>query len=142
MLTASIYRDKLLTELILVLIFQGNVTFSCSDSQPVSVTFLNSTASYLALPADTGTEGLSVRLQLRTWNRDGRLFSVPLTRGPSPASLVLQLSGGSLWLSLRRPPQRTIQVFTGERINHSPTDIPLDTQVSFISANCFKCMVG
>ncbi|KAI4884192.1 hypothetical protein NFI96_005513 [Prochilodus magdalenae] len=94
----------------------GNVTFSCSDSQPVSVTFLNSTASYLALPTDTGTEGLSVRLQFRTWNRDGRLFSVPLTRGPSPASLVLQLSGGSLWLSLRRPPQRTIQVFTGQTV--------------------------
>ncbi|XP_036443090.1 LOW QUALITY PROTEIN: contactin-associated protein-like 5 [Colossoma macropomum] len=94
----------------------GNVTFSCSESQPVSVTFLNSTASYLALLADPGMEGLSVRLQFRTWNRDSRLFYVPLTRGLEPASLVLQLSKGSLQLSLRGPPQGTTQVSTGRSL--------------------------
>uniref|UniRef100_A0AAR2JZL6 Contactin associated protein-like 5a n=1 Tax=Pygocentrus nattereri TaxID=42514 RepID=A0AAR2JZL6_PYGNA len=75
-------------------IYTGNVTFSCSESQPVSVTFLSSTASYLAVLADPGMEGLSLRLQFRTWNRDSRLFYVPLTHGPEPASLVLQISEG------------------------------------------------
>uniref|UniRef100_A0AAR2J853 Contactin associated protein-like 5a n=1 Tax=Pygocentrus nattereri TaxID=42514 RepID=A0AAR2J853_PYGNA len=101
-------------------IYTGNVTFSCSESQPVSVTFLSSTASYLAVLADPGMEGLSLRLQFRTWNRDSRLFYVPLTHGPEPASLVLQISEGSIQLSLRGPPQDTTQVFTGERISHSP----------------------
>uniref|UniRef100_A0AAR2M5A1 Contactin associated protein-like 5a n=1 Tax=Pygocentrus nattereri TaxID=42514 RepID=A0AAR2M5A1_PYGNA len=97
-------------------IYTGNVTFSCSESQPVSVTFLSSTASYLAVLADPGMEGLSLRLQFRTWNRDSRLFYVPLTHGPEPASLVLQISEGSIQLSLRGPPQDTTQVFTGQSL--------------------------
>uniref|UniRef100_A0A8C1AQQ4 Contactin associated protein family member 5 like n=1 Tax=Cyprinus carpio carpio TaxID=630221 RepID=A0A8C1AQQ4_CYPCA len=59
-------------------IYTGNVTFSCSESSSVAVTFLSSTGSFLMLPADYSMESLSVRLQFRTWNQEGLLFSVPL----------------------------------------------------------------
>uniref|UniRef100_A0AAR2JEZ7 Contactin associated protein-like 5a n=1 Tax=Pygocentrus nattereri TaxID=42514 RepID=A0AAR2JEZ7_PYGNA len=128
----------------------GNVTFSCSESQPVSVTFLSSTASYLAVLADPGMEGLSLRLQFRTWNRDSRLFYVPLTHGPEPASLVLQISEGSIQLSLRGPPQDTTQVFTGERISHSPGQSICENQshwtrscnLSLLTGSCEKPHAG
>uniref|UniRef100_A0AAR2KDT3 Contactin-associated protein-like 5 n=1 Tax=Pygocentrus nattereri TaxID=42514 RepID=A0AAR2KDT3_PYGNA len=131
-------------------IYTGNVTFSCSESQPVSVTFLSSTASYLAVLADPGMEGLSLRLQFRTWNRDSRLFYVPLTHGPEPASLVLQISEGSIQLSLRGPPQDTTQVFTGERISHSPGQSICENQshwtrscnLSLLTGSCEKPHAG
>uniref|UniRef100_A0A8C1J9E1 Contactin associated protein-like 5 like n=1 Tax=Cyprinus carpio TaxID=7962 RepID=A0A8C1J9E1_CYPCA len=73
-------------------IYTGNVTFSCSESSSVAVTFLSSTGSFLMLPADYSMESLSVRLQFRTWNQEGLLFSVPLSLDPDPINLLLQLS--------------------------------------------------
>lgn len=94
---------------------QGNVTFSCSESQPVVVTFLSATTSFLVSPTDWAAEGLSVRLQFRTWNQDGRLLTVPLSQGPKSSSLILQLSGGGFLLTLRGVPQVTAQISTGEK---------------------------
>ncbi|GAA6072853.1 contactin-associated protein-like 5 [Tachysurus ichikawai] len=94
-------------------LFQGNVTFSCSDSQREAVTFLSATNSFLALPTDWAAEGLSVRLQFRTWNQDGCLLTVPLTQGPKSSSLTLQFSRGLFLLTVRGIPQGTAQISTG-----------------------------
>lgn len=110
---------------------QGNVTFSCSESQPVAVTFLSTTNSFLVLPTDWAAEGLSIRLQFRTWNQDGRLLTVPLSHGPKSSSLILQLSGGLFLLTLRGIPQGTAQISTGERIIKS-MKVTSETQTQFI----------
>ncbi|XP_076880731.1 contactin-associated protein-like 5 [Brachyhypopomus gauderio] len=94
----------------------GNVTFSCSESQPVAVTFSSPTDSFMALPADVGGAGITVRLHLRTWNRDGQLLLAPLTAPPDPTFLLLQLNGGLLHLSLRGPAQRTAQTTAGQSL--------------------------
>uniref|UniRef100_A0A8C1H3M7 Contactin associated protein family member 5 like n=1 Tax=Cyprinus carpio carpio TaxID=630221 RepID=A0A8C1H3M7_CYPCA len=87
----------------------GNVTFSCSESSSVAVTFLSSTGSFLMLPADYSMESLSVRLQFRTWNQEGLLFSVPLSLDPDPINLLLQLSQARLLLSLSGGQQNSAQ---------------------------------
>uniref|UniRef100_A0A8C1LGR8 Contactin associated protein-like 5 like n=1 Tax=Cyprinus carpio TaxID=7962 RepID=A0A8C1LGR8_CYPCA len=87
----------------------GNVTFSCSESSSVAVTFLSSTGSFLMLPADYSMESLSVRLQFRTWNQEGLLFSIPLSRDPDTINLLLQLSQARLLLLLSGGPQNSAQ---------------------------------
>uniref|UniRef100_A0A8C2CCW5 Contactin associated protein-like 5 like n=1 Tax=Cyprinus carpio TaxID=7962 RepID=A0A8C2CCW5_CYPCA len=87
----------------------GNVTFSCSESSSVAVTFLSSTSSFLMLPADYSMESLSVRLQFRTWNQEGLLFSIPLSRDPDTINLLLQLSQARLLLLLSGGPQNSAQ---------------------------------
>uniref|UniRef100_A0A8C2H0Y8 Contactin associated protein-like 5 like n=1 Tax=Cyprinus carpio TaxID=7962 RepID=A0A8C2H0Y8_CYPCA len=88
-------------------IYTGNVTFSCSESSSVAVTFLSSTSSFLMLPADYSMESLSVRLQFRTWNQEGLLFSIPLSRDPDTINLLLQLSQARLLLLLSGGPQNS-----------------------------------
>ncbi|KTF81564.1 hypothetical protein cypCar_00012130 [Cyprinus carpio] len=95
----------------------GNVTFSCSESSSVAVTFLSSTGSFLMLPADYSMESLSVRLQFRTWNQEGLLFSVPLSLDPDPINLLLQLSQARLLLSLSGGQQNSAQVLSGQNLN-------------------------
>ncbi|KAI2659090.1 Contactin-associated protein-like 4 [Labeo rohita] len=69
----------------------GNVTFSCSESSSVAVTFLSSTGSFMMLPADYSMESLSIRLQFRTWNQEGLLFSVPLSlNNQKPATMEIR----------------------------------------------------
>ncbi|KAK3533182.1 hypothetical protein QTP70_013011 [Hemibagrus guttatus] len=97
-------------------IYTGNVTFSCSESQAVAVTFLSAINSFLVLPTDWAAEGLSIRLQFRTWNQDGRLLTVPLSQGPKSSSLILQLSGGVFLLTVRGIPQGTAQISTGSSL--------------------------
>uniref|UniRef100_A0A672KAX8 Contactin associated protein-like 5 like n=1 Tax=Sinocyclocheilus grahami TaxID=75366 RepID=A0A672KAX8_SINGR len=87
----------------------GNVTFSCSESSSVTVTFLSSTGSFLMLPADHSMESLSVRLQFRTWNQEGLLFSIPFSRDPNTINLLLQLSQARLLLLLSGGPQNSAQ---------------------------------
>uniref|UniRef100_A0A8C1DB41 Contactin associated protein family member 5 like n=2 Tax=Cyprinus carpio TaxID=7962 RepID=A0A8C1DB41_CYPCA len=95
----------------------GNVTFSCSESSSVAVTFLSSTGSFLMLPADYSMESLSVRLQFRTWNQEGLLFSIPLSRDPDTINLLLQLSQARLLLLLSGGPQNSAQVFSGQNLS-------------------------
>uniref|UniRef100_A0A8C1VJP3 Contactin associated protein-like 5 like n=1 Tax=Cyprinus carpio TaxID=7962 RepID=A0A8C1VJP3_CYPCA len=97
--------------------YEGNVTFSCSESSSVAVTFLSSTGSFLMLPADYSMESLSVRLQFRTWNQEGLLFSVPLSLDPDPINLLLQLSQARLLLSLSGGQQNSAQVLSGQNLN-------------------------
>uniref|UniRef100_A0A671M322 Contactin-associated protein-like 5 n=1 Tax=Sinocyclocheilus anshuiensis TaxID=1608454 RepID=A0A671M322_9TELE len=89
--------------------YEGNVTFSCSESSSVAMTFLSSTGSFLMLPADHSMESLSVRLQFRTWNQEGLLFSIPLSRDPDTINLLLQLSQARLLLLLSGGPQNSAQ---------------------------------
>ncbi|XP_065097094.1 contactin-associated protein-like 5 [Paramisgurnus dabryanus] len=95
----------------------GNVTFSCSESSSVAVTFLSSTSSFLALPVDYGTEDLSVRLQFRTWNQDGLLFSVQLSHDPNLINLLVQLSQARLLLALSGEKLHSAQVFSGQNLS-------------------------
>uniref|UniRef100_A0A8C7S7D7 Contactin associated protein-like 5a n=1 Tax=Oncorhynchus mykiss TaxID=8022 RepID=A0A8C7S7D7_ONCMY len=76
-------------------IYSGNVTFSCSEPQLVSTTFLSSSSSFLSLPATlSASGGFAVRFQFRTWNPDGLLLSTRLAL--EPQRLELQISNSRL----------------------------------------------
>ncbi|KTF84414.1 hypothetical protein cypCar_00041034, partial [Cyprinus carpio] len=66
----------------------GNVSFTCTESIDVPVTFA-SPGSFLALPWVSGGESVSVTLQFRTWNKAGLLMTFDL-----------QHNAGTLWLYL------------------------------------------
>uniref|UniRef100_A0A3Q1EIB4 Contactin associated protein family member 5a n=1 Tax=Acanthochromis polyacanthus TaxID=80966 RepID=A0A3Q1EIB4_9TELE len=95
----------------------GNVTFSCSQPQLVSCTFLSSSSSFLSLPPPPppASGGFSARFQLRTWNPDGLLLSVQLN--PSPQRLELQIGGGRLLLGLHGSGRQRSEVSAGHRVN-------------------------
>lgn len=81
----------------------------------MAATFLSSSSSFLSLPAPPlppTPEGLSVRLQFRTWNADGLLLSAQLA--PEPQRLVLQISSGRLHLTHRTSALKTSEVSTGK----------------------------
>uniref|UniRef100_A0A8C1JI47 Contactin associated protein-like 5b n=1 Tax=Cyprinus carpio TaxID=7962 RepID=A0A8C1JI47_CYPCA len=81
-------------------IYSGNVTFTCSEPQLVSATFLSSSSSFLSLPLDAATETLSVTFQFQTWNREGMLLSAWLRR--ESERLLLLLVHGQLRLTHHR----------------------------------------
>ncbi|XP_051972805.1 contactin-associated protein-like 5 isoform X2 [Xyrauchen texanus] len=66
----------------------GNVTFTCTKSIDVPVTFA-SPGSFLGLPWSAGGESVSVSLEFRTWNKVGLLMTFDL-----------QHQAGTLWLYL------------------------------------------
>ncbi|CAB1346973.1 unnamed protein product [Coregonus sp. 'balchen'] len=94
----------------------GNVTFSCSEPQLVSTTFLSSSSSFLSLPAmPSASGGFTVRFQFRTWNPDGLLLS---TRLPlEPQRLELHISNSRLRLTHHMSAQQKEEVSTGHRVN-------------------------
>uniref|UniRef100_A0AAR2LGA1 Contactin associated protein-like 5a n=1 Tax=Pygocentrus nattereri TaxID=42514 RepID=A0AAR2LGA1_PYGNA len=95
----------------------GNVTFSCSEPQLVAATFLSSSSSFLSLPAPAPTlEGLSVRLQFRTWNPDGLLLSTRMVSEEEPCYLLLQISSGRLRLTHHTSDLKTSEVSTGKSV--------------------------
>uniref|UniRef100_A0A8C9XRN3 Contactin associated protein family member 5 n=1 Tax=Sander lucioperca TaxID=283035 RepID=A0A8C9XRN3_SANLU len=94
----------------------GNVTFSCSQPQLVSCTFLSSSSSFLSLPsAASATGGFSVRFQFRTWNPDGLLLAVQLN--PEPQRLEMQISNSRLQLTLHSSGRPKAEVSAGPRVN-------------------------
>ncbi|GAA6095802.1 contactin-associated protein-like 5 isoform X2 [Tachysurus ichikawai] len=96
----------------------GNVTFSCSEPQLVAVTFLSSSSSFLSFPAPVPSlDGLSVRLQFRTWNPDGLLLSSRLASDPEQRYLLLRISSGRLRLTHHASDLKTPEVSTGQRVN-------------------------
>lgn len=93
------------------IVFQGNVTFSCSEPQIVPITFVNSSSSYLLLPGIPQIDGLSVGFQFRTWNKDGLLLSTELSEGSG--ILLLSLEGGILRLQIQKATERAAEILTG-----------------------------
>ncbi|CDQ81686.1 unnamed protein product [Oncorhynchus mykiss] len=94
----------------------GNVTFSCSEPQLVSTTFLSSSSSFLSLPATlSASGGFAVRFQFRTWNPDGLLLSTRLAL--EPQRLELQISNSRLRLTHHMSAQQKEEVSTGHRVN-------------------------
>ncbi|KAL0963896.1 hypothetical protein UPYG_G00315040 [Umbra pygmaea] len=94
----------------------GNVTFSCSEPQLVSTTFLSSSSSFLSLQATPSVlRGFVVRFQFRTWNPDGLLLSTPLAL--EPQRLELQISNSRLRLTHHTSAQQKEEVSTGHRVN-------------------------
>uniref|UniRef100_A0A673WL58 Contactin-associated protein-like 5 n=1 Tax=Salmo trutta TaxID=8032 RepID=A0A673WL58_SALTR len=94
-------------------IYSGNVTFSCSEPQLVSTTFLSSSSSFLSLPAtQSASAGFAVRFQFRTWNPDGLLLSTQLSL--EPQRLDLQISNSRLRLTHHTSAQQKEEVSTGE----------------------------
>uniref|UniRef100_A0A8C7VZN7 Contactin associated protein-like 5a n=1 Tax=Oncorhynchus mykiss TaxID=8022 RepID=A0A8C7VZN7_ONCMY len=97
-------------------IYSGNVTFSCSEPQLVSTTFLSSSSSFLSLPATlSASGGFAVRFQFRTWNPDGLLLSTRLAL--EPQRLELQISNSRLRLTHHMSAQQKEEVSTGHRVN-------------------------
>uniref|UniRef100_A0A8C7F8L7 Contactin associated protein family member 5 n=1 Tax=Oncorhynchus kisutch TaxID=8019 RepID=A0A8C7F8L7_ONCKI len=94
----------------------GNVTFSCSEPQLVSTTFLSSSSSFLSLPATlSASGGFAVRFQFRTWNPDGLLLSTRLAL--EPQRLELQISNSRLRLTHHMSAQQKEEVSTGHRVS-------------------------
>ncbi|XP_008065450.2 contactin-associated protein-like 3 [Carlito syrichta] len=89
----------------------GNVSFSCSHSQIVPVTFLSS-RSYLALPGTSGQDKVIVTFQFRTWNRAGLLLINQFQYGSG--ALVLILNDGKLKLSLSQPGHPARDITAGD----------------------------
>uniref|UniRef100_A0A8C5Q8M8 Contactin associated protein family member 5 n=1 Tax=Leptobrachium leishanense TaxID=445787 RepID=A0A8C5Q8M8_9ANUR len=89
----------------------GNISFSCSESHIVPVTFISSSTSYLLLPGTSQMDGLSISFQFRTWNSDGLLLSTQL--GGESAVLVLQLYNGKLLLTIQKESDNILPVSTG-----------------------------
>uniref|UniRef100_A0A8C7DLW9 Contactin associated protein family member 5 n=1 Tax=Oncorhynchus kisutch TaxID=8019 RepID=A0A8C7DLW9_ONCKI len=95
-------------------IYSGNVTFSCSEPQLVSTTFLSSSSSFLSLPATlSASGGFAVRFQFRTWNPDGLLLSTRLALEPQRLELQIKIGG----VSLKRAQKQHLAVSTGYRVN-------------------------
>uniref|UniRef100_A0A452UHA9 Contactin associated protein family member 4 n=1 Tax=Ursus maritimus TaxID=29073 RepID=A0A452UHA9_URSMA len=92
----------------------GNVSFSCSQSQSVPVTFL-SPRSYLALPGFSGEDKLSATFQFRTWNKAGLLLfsELQLVSG----GLLLFLNDGKLKLNLHQPGKLPSDITAGVGLN-------------------------
>uniref|UniRef100_A0A4W5PRV8 Contactin associated protein-like 5a n=1 Tax=Hucho hucho TaxID=62062 RepID=A0A4W5PRV8_9TELE len=96
--------------------YEGNVTFSCSQPQLVSTTFLSSSSSFLSLAATpSASGGFMVRFQFRTWNPDGLLLSTQLSL--EPQRLELQISNSRLRLTHHTSAQQKEEVSTGHRVN-------------------------
>lgn len=106
--------DSFLTFASISLLLQGNVTFSCSQPQLVSCTFLSSSSSFLSLPAAAATGGFAVRFQFRTWNPDGLLLSLQLN--PEPQRLELRISNSRLFLTLQNSGRQKSEVSVGESL--------------------------
>ncbi|XP_039083520.1 contactin-associated protein-like 4 isoform X2 [Hyaena hyaena] len=96
------------------IITMGNVSFSCSQSQSVPVTFL-SPRSYLALPGFSGEDQLSATFQFRTWNKAGLLLfsELQLVSG----GLLLFLNDGKLKLNLYQPGKLPSDITAGVGLN-------------------------
>uniref|UniRef100_A0A671SPW2 Contactin-associated protein-like 5 n=1 Tax=Sinocyclocheilus anshuiensis TaxID=1608454 RepID=A0A671SPW2_9TELE len=93
----------------------GNVTFTCSEPQLVSATFLSSSSSFLSLPLDAATETLSVTFQFRTWNREGMLLSAWLRRDSE--RLLLLLIHGQLRLTHHRSALQSSDIVIGQALS-------------------------
>ncbi|XP_027475963.1 contactin-associated protein-like 4 isoform X4 [Zalophus californianus] len=96
------------------IITMGNVSFSCSQSQSVPVTFL-SPRSYLALPGFSGEDELLTAFQFRTWNKAGLLLfsELQLVSG----GLLLFLNDGKLKLNLFQPGKLPSDITAGVGLN-------------------------
>ncbi|XP_041726224.2 contactin-associated protein-like 5 [Coregonus clupeaformis] len=115
----------------------GNVTFSCSETQPqmVSTTFLSSSSSYLSLPLEPpGVWGLDVHFHFRTWNQEGLLFSTGLAQ-----HLVLHISRGQLHLMVHGAAEQktniSIDVSVTDGLWHSVSLSYRDLKVSLVLDN-------
>uniref|UniRef100_A0A673L8H5 Contactin-associated protein-like 5 n=1 Tax=Sinocyclocheilus rhinocerous TaxID=307959 RepID=A0A673L8H5_9TELE len=95
--------------------YEGNVTFTCSEPQLVSATFLSSSSSFLSLPMDAATETLSVTFQFRTWNREGMLLSAWLRRDSE--RLLLLLVHGQLRLTHHRSALQNSDIVIGQALS-------------------------
>uniref|UniRef100_A0A8C1JJR3 Contactin associated protein-like 5b n=1 Tax=Cyprinus carpio TaxID=7962 RepID=A0A8C1JJR3_CYPCA len=96
-------------------IYSGNVTFTCSEPQLVSATFLSSSSSFLSLPLDAATETLSVTFQFQTWNREGMLLSAWLRR--ESERLLLLLVHGQLRLTHHRSALQSSDIVIGQALS-------------------------
>ncbi|XP_066511823.1 contactin-associated protein-like 5 [Hoplias malabaricus] len=126
----------------------GNVTFSCSEMAPVTVTFLSSSSSFLQLPAtlvvpkdSMNTEApmakeeedseWSAEFQFRTWNRDGLLLWSNLQ---GAERLTLLLADGKLCLTHLRSTLQSAEITVGQDLSdgqwHSVSVSLKDLQVS------------
>ncbi|XP_028637072.1 contactin-associated protein-like 3 isoform X1 [Grammomys surdaster] len=113
------------------ILIKGNVSFTCPQPQIVPLTFLSS-GSYLTLPGSLREDKMSLAFELRTWNKEGRVFFSQLGHGSG--SLVLFLKSGKLILSLSEPSQPLKNISTGAVLNdglwHS---VSLFAQGSYLS---------
>uniref|UniRef100_A0A8C4VP48 Contactin associated protein family member 4 n=1 Tax=Gopherus evgoodei TaxID=1825980 RepID=A0A8C4VP48_9SAUR len=93
----------------------GNMSFSCSEAQMVPVTFLSS-GSYLALPATSAQDEVSISFQFRTWNKEGLLLSTKLHQ--TSGGVLLYLSDGKVKMSIYKPGKSQSDITAGIGLNN------------------------
>uniref|UniRef100_A0A8C6CWA3 Contactin associated protein family member 4 n=1 Tax=Moschus moschiferus TaxID=68415 RepID=A0A8C6CWA3_MOSMO len=94
--------------------YEGNVSFTCSQPQPVPVTF-PSPRSYLALPGSFGEDEISATFQFQTWNEAGLLLFTELQL--VSGGLLLFLNDGKLKLHLYHPGKLPSDITAGVGLN-------------------------
>uniref|UniRef100_A0A8C1MWL9 Contactin associated protein like 3 n=1 Tax=Cyprinus carpio TaxID=7962 RepID=A0A8C1MWL9_CYPCA len=109
----------------------GNVSFTCTESIDVPVTFA-SPGSFLALPWVSGGESVSVALQFRTWNKAGLLMTFDL-----------QHNAGTLWLYLSEARVR-LQIHKTGRLMTDITAVILNCNniSTFFSFYCISYQIN
>ncbi|XP_039350698.1 contactin-associated protein-like 5 isoform X6 [Mauremys reevesii] len=95
--------------------YEGNVTFSCSESPIVPITFDSASSSYLLLPGTPQIDGLSVSFQFRTWNKDGLFLSTELSE--DSGVLLLYLHTGRLTLVIQKVAENSMEISAGSNLH-------------------------
>lgn len=98
--------------LLLSVLSQGNVTFSCVEPVSIAVTFPGS-QSFLLLPRPmvSALEGFSVRFQFRTWNKAGLLLTFDLSQ--RSGKVWLCLSDARLLLTVQKEGRAALELSAG-----------------------------
>ncbi|XP_051971628.1 contactin-associated protein-like 5 isoform X1 [Xyrauchen texanus] len=92
----------------------GNVTFTCTESVDVPVTFV-SPGSFLGLPWTAVGESVSVGLQFRTWNKAGLLMTFDLQH--QAGTLWLYLSDARVRVQIHKAGRIMVDVTAGASLN-------------------------
>ncbi|XP_065120265.1 contactin-associated protein-like 5 isoform X2 [Paramisgurnus dabryanus] len=92
----------------------GDVSFTCTESIDVPVTFGNP-GSFLSLSWTASGEGVSISMQFRTWNEDGLLMTFDLQH--HAGTLWLYLSKTRMRLQIHKTGRIVVDVTAGVNLN-------------------------
>ncbi|KAA0704301.1 Contactin-associated protein-like 4 [Triplophysa tibetana] len=92
----------------------GNVSFTCTESIDIPVTFGNA-GSFLSLPWISSGESMMVSLQFRTWNKVGLLMTFDLQQ--HAGTLWLFLSEGKIRLQIHKIARILLDITAGSDLN-------------------------
>ena len=101
------------------------MTFTCAEPVSVAMTFAGS-ESFLQLPGATQSDGVTMGLQFRTWNKAGLLITFDLQ--PLGATLWLYLSEARVKLQIHKAGRMLLDLTAGW--SHPDTHIHTHTHTA------------